>query len=268
MSLFTRAFAGALLLVLGPARLAAQERELNGVLPLGVRVHVRVAAIAGDTTALEYTVENVRQGGEDLWGLLVATPAPVVRMPKPAALRWGLHRRYRKQAIVGWIMHEDTLVRPGRSTPPLRLEARGVAGLVRYWAVPDLQTNPPVYSDDEGPPRDNNIAFSDSGVTVGVVAIPTGATTASLSTRLRSLLGRTCTELGWITNHGVCHSLDVKLANAEQALAAGNRTAARGALTAFANELDAQHGEAPGKHVNDTAYALLSANATFLIARL
>jgi hypothetical protein len=256
-----------LLLVMTPALMEAQERNLKGVLPLHVSVHVADARVVGDTTTIDYMVENVRAGGEDFWGLLVATPATVVRMPAPATLQWGIHPQYRKQPIVGWMLYEDTLVRPGHTTPPLRLVARGIPDIVRYWAVPDLDANPPVASDvDDG--SDDYITFSDSGVTVGVVPVASGATSAGLAARLRTLLGRSCQELGWISQNGVCHSLDVKLANAQDAIAGGDLAQARNVITAFANELDAQHGDQPGKHVNDSAYALLSANASYLLSRL
>lgn len=258
-----------LALFLAPALLTGQERRLHGVLPLQVSVHVSHAHVAGDTTTIDYTVENVRAGGEDLWGLLVSTPATVVRMPAPARLRWGIHPRYRNQPIVGWMLYEDTLIGPGKATPPLRVIALGIPDIVRYWAVPDFEANPPTPSYDEEPPaRDYYIAFSDSGVTVGVVPVPSDASAAALTGRLRTLLGRSCGDLGWISQAGVCHSLDAKLAHAEDALASGQTTSARESLSAFANEVDAQHGPEPGKHVNDGAHALLTVNAIFILSRL
>jgi hypothetical protein len=256
-----------LLLVMAPTLAQAQARTLKGVLPLRVTVHVADARVAGDTTTIDYTVENVRAGGEDFWGLLVATPATVVRMPAPASLNWGIHPQYMDQPIVGWMLYEDTLIGPGRTTPPLRLVARGLPGIVRYWAVPDLMAHPPVASDVDDA-SDDYITFSDSGLTVGIVPVPSDATPSALAERLRAFLSRSCGSLGWITQAGVCHSLDVKLTIALDAIAAGRSTEARGALSAFANELEAQHGAEPGKHVNDAAYALLSGNATYLLSRL
>ena len=268
MNRLTRIRSYLLLLVMTPMLLHGQERHLNGVLPLRVSVHVTHAHLAGDTTTIDYAVENVQPGGEDFWGLLISTPAAVVRMPAPTSLHWGIHPRYRKQPIVGWMLYEDTLVAPGRTTPPLRLMALGIPDIVRYWAVPDLEANPPAPSYDEEPPtHDYYFTFSDSGITVGVVPVPPGATTASLTARLRTLLGRTCAELGWITPGGICQSLDVKLQQAQGAIAAEQGQAARTALAAFANELDAQHGPQPEKHVNDAAHALLSLNAAYLLAR-
>ena len=258
-----------LLPLLTPLALQGQERRLEGVLPLQVSVHVTDAHVAGDTTTIAYTVENVRPGGEDLWGLLVSTPAVVVRMPAPARLHWGLHPRYRNQPIVGWMLYEDTLIGPGKATPPLRVMAIGIPDIVRYCAVHDFEANPPAPSYDEEPPtRDFYLEFSDSGLTVGVVPVPSGASPVTLTTRLRLLLGRSCGDLGWISQAGVCHSLDAKLAHAEEALASGQTTVARETLTAFVNEVDAQHGPEPGKHVSDAAHALLAANAVYILSRL
>lgn len=259
----------ALLLLMMPVLLHAQERRLDGVLPLHVSVHVTSAHVAGDTTTLDYTVENVRPGGEDLWGLLVSMPATVVRMPAPARLHWGIHPSYRHQPIVSWMLYEDTLIGPGRTTPALRVMALGIPDIVRYWAVPDFEANPPAPSYDEEPPaRDYYMVFSDSGVTVGVVPVPAGASPASLTARLHLLLGRSCGDLGWISQAGVCHSLDVKLTHAEEILASGQTADVRETLRAFVDELDAQHGAEPGKHVNDGAYALLAGNAAYILSRL
>ena len=257
-------FSATMALLLLPAAVAAQERNLGGRQPLGVRIHLTSYSLSGDTTTLAYAVENTRVGGEDFSALLVATPAPVIRMPKPARLAWVTHPRYRKQAISAWVLVDDELLHPEQTTPELPLVARGLPDLVKYWAVPDLVANPPVYDDEAS--RDYYFTYSDTGTTVGIVPVPPGATTGSLTARLRALLGRACGDLGWITQDGVCQSLDVKLQQAQEAIAAEQGTTARAALAAFANELDAQHGPQPGKHVNAAAHALLSLNAAYLLA--
>ena len=258
---------GAALLVLATPSSQAQERNLGNVRPLGVRVHVRGAAIAGDTVTLAYAVENVRAGGEDFSALLVATPAPVVRMPKPSRFDWVTHPRYRKRDIAVWVLVEDEMLHPGQISPDLPMVGRGIPGLVRYWAVPDLEAHPPRYRDEDDS-EDSYFVYSDTGTTVGIVPVPTGATPASLATRLRALAERACAPLGWIGNPGVCQSLDVKLAHVQSALASGETTVARNVLRAFVDELEAQHGPQPGKAVSDEAHALLALNAAFLLARL
>jgi len=258
-------------LALLPATLAAQrrtpERDLGGQQPLGVRVHVRSATLAGDSVTIVYAVENVRAGGEDFSALLLATPAPVVRMPRPARLEWVTQPRYRKRKISAWVLVENEMLHTGQTSPDLTIVARGVPGLVRYWAVPDLTAHPPRYI-DEDETQDGYFVFADTGTTVGVVPVSARATPASLAERLSLLLRRACGPLGWIGKAGICQSLDVKLAHARAALAAGDRVRARHELGAFVNELDAQHGPQPGKAVSDAAHALLSVNAAYLAALL
>jgi len=84
---------------------------------------------------------------------------------------------------------------------------------------------------------------------------------------IASDLGQVC-DLGWITNQGVCNSLDAKLRAAAQSLDGGRLAAARGSLRAFLQELEAQHGDEPGKHVDANAYALLRVNVEYLLSIL
>jgi hypothetical protein len=255
------------LFVLLPLSSSAQRRNLGTVLPLGVRVHVREATMVGDTVTLGYAVENVRAGGEDFSALLVATPAAVIRMPKPARFDWVTHPRYRKHDVAVWVLVEDEMLHPGQTTPDLTIVARGLPDVVRYWAVPDLEAHPPRYVDEDDS-EDSYFAYSDTGRTVGIVPMPTVATPAALAARLRALAGDACGWLGWISREGVCQSLDVKLAHVQAAVASGQVTVARGELGAFVAELDAQRGPQPGKAVSDEAHALLALNAAFLLSRL
>lgn len=85
---------------------------------------------------------------------------------------------------------------------------------------------------------------------------------------IRIDLAQACVQLGWITNPGVCRSLEAKLEEAARSLRRGRTDAAREQLESFLAELDAEHGAPPGKHVNDNAYALLRTNAEYLLSRL
>lgn len=257
---------GAALVALAALSAQAQQRNLGSVRPLHVRVHVRGPSISGDTVTLAYAVENTQVGGEDFSALLVATPAAVVRMPKPPRFDWVTHPRYRKQSIAVWVLVEDEMLHPGQTSPDLAIVGRGIPGLVRYWAVPDLEAHPPRYRDEDDS-EDSYFVYSDTGTTVGIVPVRTVAAPA-LATRLRALTTRACEPLGWISRPGICHSLDVKLAHVQAALASGDATVARNELAAFVNELEAQRGPQPGKAVSDEAYALLALNAAFLLERL
>lgn len=77
-------------------------------------------------------------------------------------------------------------------------------------------------------------------------------------------LTASCTTLGWITNQGVCNSLQVKLDAVAANLAAGNPTAASNELVAFANELDALN----VKFISPEAYWMLKVNAEYLAGQM
>ncbi|HEX7118663.1 MAG TPA: hypothetical protein VF212_07750 [Longimicrobiales bacterium] len=85
---------------------------------------------------------------------------------------------------------------------------------------------------------------------------------------LSTLVDRACTDLAWITNSGVCRSLQAKLDAAARALERGQPGAARGPLASFLQELDAQHGTGPGKHVSDNAYWLLKINVEYVLGSM
>ncbi|NNN04713.1 MAG: hypothetical protein HKL90_02315 [Elusimicrobia bacterium] len=104
------------------------------------------------------------------------------------------------------------------------------------------------------------------GLTIGPMQSPVGLTPAALVDRLAALKHQALT-LGWISGpgaEGVVQSLDAKLTAAKAALARGDAKAAEGQLTAFINELNAQH----GKLIDDNAFFMLQANAQFILAKL
>jgi len=80
-------------------------------------------------------------------------------------------------------------------------------------------------------------------------------------TYLQSSLGDAC-DLGWVDDTtGVCHSLEVKLQQAQASIQA-DRPSARNQIQAFLNELEAQRGQ----HVNENAYWLLKVNAQYVLS--
>ncbi|WP_428235469.1 FIMAH domain-containing protein [Gracilimonas sp.] len=81
---------------------------------------------------------------------------------------------------------------------------------------------------------------------------------------LQTFRYRSCEELGWITNKGICNSLDVKLRNVERHLERNKPKQAGNVLNAFLNELSAQR----GKHITEEGYALLYYNAEYLQQRI
>jgi hypothetical protein len=68
-------------------------------------------------------------------------------------------------------------------------------------------------------------------------------------------------ELGWISQQGVCKSLNAKLAATKAAIERDQLTPASNTLNAFINELEAQRGKA----VSQTAFDVLLANAIYVM---
>lgn len=251
------------------ALLAAAPALHAQMVPPGfsARVQVDSAWYRGDTLFVAHTVSNAPSSSGRLWGFVLETPAPLATQAQSSTGDWMLHRGvFAGRPTAQWIALGAAKPHPGESTPSLSAGAIGVPDVVSYWMIayaPPRQTDDP----DREPPVSPMLQRSIRGTTVGIVPVPAGATPAALTTRLRDLLGHACGDLGWITQQGVCQSLDVKLGHAQEAFAAGQSATARNELTAFLNELDAQHGAEPGKHVSDAAYALLAANARYLIGR-
>ncbi len=150
---------------------------------------------------------------------------------------------------------------PPGDTLSVAFRSTYLPGVRRWRAAPDFDSccSEPVldeYGEIEGynlPPL--NAA---TGYTVGPTTAPGAVELSALETQLIS----SCVTLGWITNAGICNSLQVKLAAAAANLAAGNRTAASNELQAFANELDALN----VKFISPEAYWMLKINAGALAA--
>ena len=225
-------------------------------------------AVHGDTTYVTQTVINAAGSPASIGGVALEAPAPVVFQSRPSARHWLLvQRKVAGRPAVVWNTPGSGVIRPGSASPALTVGALGIPDVVYFWAVAYLPVQH-AEDPDHAPRLDPIASRSIRGLTVGVVPVPSASTAKSLTVRLRSLLTRSCGELGWITNAGVCHSLDAKLQHAIASLASGDARGARGQLAAFSRELDAQHGIQPGKHVGEAGYSLLHANAQYLLARL
>jgi len=148
-------------------------------------------------------------------------------------------------------------------------ESRGI-GAVRGVSWP---TSDPIPENDEA----LEFVRSIQGFTGGWKAVPTLVPTrdpsrlddpASAVPVIRTDIDRACGQLGWITNAGVCRSLQAKLDAAARSIDRSNAASARGQLQAFLQELEAQHGPQPGKHVGANAYSLLKTNVEYVLGRL
>ncbi len=248
--------------------LAAVSIAQTGPPGFSASVHVDSVRRRGDTVFVTHTAINSASSPQLLWGFVLETPVAVAVQRTPTRGDWFTNLGiFGGRQSAQWLGGEDAKVPPGKHTPPLSLGAIGIPDIVSYWII--AYTPPPQTDDPDGEPEVNPmLQRSIRGTTVGVAPVPYGATAASLTARLRTLLDRSCGALHWISPAGVCHSLDVKLVHAMEALGAGQIATAREQLTAFMNELDAQHGPHPGKHVGDAAHALLLPNASYILSKL
>lgn len=236
---------------------------------LTVTVSVPGVQIRGDTLLVRYRLTS--DAGSEQSGDLFAVRfgGAVVRVEAPIGW-YASHGLVSDSAAVDW----SSLVRraqlsPGRTLGGFAFESVGALDVVSFLVEGHFEI-PVVTDTTEGLLKQAPSPWANAfrGQTIGVVAPPADTSPSSLIARLGDRTGRVCGDLGWITNDGVCQSLSAKLANAATSIAAGRGVAAVGDLTSFVQELEAQHGPEPGKHVNDSAYWLLKVNAEFLLARL
>ena len=242
------------------ARLAQPTATLN--------VAVRVASFAarGDTITLGYSIQNLASSTLELWTLGLVTPVAVVSMSKPVDNHdWSTLHWHGDERLPMWATDGDN-IRPGESSPELRLSAVGLTDLVEYLAVPDLAQVADSVDDDL--PHDQMREHATRGMTVSIVPKPVARTPTIQLSKLSGFVDQSCRPAGWITQQGVCDALRTKLADASAALSVADTAGARGALGAFLNELDAQYGTDPDKAVTVPAYALLRPNIIFLLSLL
>ncbi len=236
-------------------------------------VTVRVSRIirSGDTVTIEYHVRNDATSGDSLWTFTVEAGSAAISIEADLPRGdWSGWTRYGSVDVAHWALLEH-LVGPGGESAALRYRALGVPGITVYYAGGDWPVPPyqPVNLDTipRVSERGNLASHAVRGLTVGIEPQPPDRSPGALNERLRAFLSRAC-ALGWISNAGVCNSLQVKLDQAARSLERGNGTEARRQLGAFLEELEAQHGPEPGKHVNNSAYWLLKINVEYLLGRM
>jgi hypothetical protein len=286
-----------------PATLAAQ------VAPTGVNATVQVESVhyRGDTLFLAHAVANAATSPRRLWGFMLQTPAAGVVQNRPPGV-WQLRiAKFGGVRAAQWMgISNDAMTPPGQRMPPLIIHAVGIPDVEQFWIIAD--TPPPITEDpDREPPISPMILRSIPGLTVGIEAVPAGATPSSLTGRLRRLLGRACDELGWLgdatrvasstraayrsravnirsasaslaptsdatplvgsASPATCQALDAELVRARRALADGAGDQARTAITDFATSLDSLYAAPEPRQVSSAGYALLRGNATYLLSR-
>jgi hypothetical protein len=157
-------------------------------------------------------------------------------------------------------------IAPGASLSGFGIRSTYLPGIRSVWAEPTWQSccSRPRPPQPDVPPEEHPSPdeFRVKGLTVGPTLHPDSVSIQVL----QAFHARTCTELRWITDAGVCASLGATLGRVRQAVTQADRTGTRTELRSFVSELEAQHGV--GRPVNDNAYWLLRVNAEFLLRRL
>lgn len=208
-------------------------------------------------------------------------PVGIPRLPSFNGFTSAWFAGFSLDGFVGWFRAiPDYRLPPGKTLDSMIMTSHGLPGLRRFVISPSYNPKPAVeitpenedsvYMHTPEPTAEEDsveLALEDSikvrGWTIGPTAPPLDFTATSWIDTLASYKHQ-AVSLGWIDNRGIANSLDSKLDNARNKLAAGDSTAARNMLNAFVNEVEAQN----GKHLTSEAYALLKYNAEYLIDRL
>jgi hypothetical protein len=253
---------------------ACQPAAAQGIpWPRGDRLTVQLAPdsispLGGSGLMLRYGMANAATSEQTARVLMIETRVPVVALRAPDDSRQWVHVGPQPgDSVSFWgsaAPQQD--VAPGSARSGFVIESgAGLPGIVHFWvegryAVPTVTE---AQEDSVQQPRIEENSFR--GLTVGAEPVA-DVSLAGLADRLRGLGTRAC-SLAWITNAGVCRSLQAKLDAAAASLRRGDAQSATGQLQAFLAELEAQHGRQPGKHVTDNAYWLLKVNAQYLQTR-
>lgn len=254
-----------LALTVAPAAGVAQGRPGTNLI---VDVRVTRISLTGETGRVEYALSNRRESQEELYTFTVDAPAPALRISAPTADDWDTGTSYRGHSVADWAALTHQLP-PGGTRAPFAFEAVGLPGIVTMW-VRGYYSPPELTTEDLRVPRRPSDPLAENSIrgrTVGIEPFPEDRSPGSLVNRLGQLREESC-NLDWITSAGVCHSLQAKLDQARASLSRGQIQSAKGQLSAFLHELDAQHGAEPGKHVTDNGYWLLKINAQYALNRL
>lgn len=181
----------------------------------------------------------------------------------PTMVEWGAIGGSDNIPANGILEPSPFNIKPGQTISGFSFESEALPGICKFFSegfviISKVSEEPP---EEQLPPYEfGQDAFK--GQTIGPVLIG-DQSIGGLIDRLISLKD-SMPSYGWLTNQGIINSLNVKLNAVKESVVKGNNKTAINQLKAFNNELDAQK----GKQVNDNAWALLKANAEFLIHKL
>lgn len=145
-------------------------------------------------------------------------------------------------------------------------QSKGIPSVVNFYAAGNIEE--PSFDYGEAPSLEsteglNIFENSLKRKTVGPKELPETIGNPDLLDTIQSYLHLSC-DTTWITNQGICRSLEAKLENVDRQLNRGNTNAASGSLEAFINEVEAQK----DKQLSSEAYSLLYFNGQYLLEQL
>lgn len=236
-----------------------------------------------EVKSLQESRLNIEDVGIEVSAAVGATILDATIVGLVTTLGRRFHVSPRRTLGPGWIIwslnapgdrHGKDSLHPGEGVGGLFLASRGLPGLRVFQAWGDVSDELPnvndVFGDEdastglgvENPEAMNQASSGFRTVAVGPDVLPDDLSNKALVDRLIGLKDQIA-GMGWIKDPGTVTSLNKKLASARKALDrwfVGKRNA-REILRSFNQELEAQR----GKHVDENAYALLRANADYLL---
>lgn len=158
-----------------------------------------------------------------------------------------------------WGMESD-VISPGERDSSFSYSTKALPFITRYYIQGANETPTDVSFEEIVEDIKTN---SVSGYTLGPADPPDPFDASAFTDSLHSYTSQAC-ELEWITNEGICYSLEKKLDNVKWQLDRGNTKSAGNNVQAFLKEVEAVR----RNHLTSEGYGLLWLNGQYLLEKL
>jgi hypothetical protein len=230
-----------------------------------IRVSASIAEVNGDTIRAGYTLHNGAASAQSAETLVIRTDIAPLSLRRPSRIGWiATQGEIQDSTGIAWFgAGTAARVAPGDSLSGFEYTAAGIVAVVGYYVKGVVPS--PVYDDSlpdlikRPPPLWSN---SIHGVTVGIIQPPAMESPMTMSQRLEAITDQACT-LGWISELGICTSLEAKQRVARRALERGDLPVACNNVNSFINEVSAL----AANKISPEGRSLLIVNARRFIAK-
>ena len=214
----------------------------------------------------KYSLINDAESEQDIQEFYVEFFAKIINTSNPE--NWISLVSKKTLPVVIWEsnnkMHD---LKPNYELDGFFFESLGFPKIINYYIAGYVDE--PEFNEGDAPPYKattglNVFKNSLKGITLGPWLPDSSISLEAFTDTLQTFHSRSCEELGWITNKGICNSLEVKIRNVKRHLERGKAKQAGNVLNAFLSEVQAQR----GKHITEEGYALLYYNAQYLQQRI